>query len=510
MAGTLRRCWLSRYRAILPDNNEQKEKAGQATANGLAGEGWEMNDMEKASPGTAETGNAGKAWPTSRQANYGLFLLILTSACAQLDVAIVPYLAPYIQKDLGITDLQLSLLIGVSFALFYTMVGIPVARLVDRHSRKKILSIGMLTWTVGAVLCGFAQNFFQLFVARFIVGGGESVNGPSAYSIMGDLFRRERLPRAIALYHIGQVSGPALAMLISGVLMALIIDMSPIQLPWGHMAGWHVIFILTALPGFFIAALMLTTMREPRRQIIANQLDPAFKQGESKGISGGLLSDYMVAFKYMAQHRRVFAPIFLTLLIGALHFGAAAWTPIFYQRTYGWAPAQLAIYHSVLSLCLVPLGMFLGVMMAEYFTRRGRDDSPVIVLLIAKVIALTSIFVTLMPSPWLALGLSSFGSLAIGMLGPIQNVQLQTVAPAELRGKITALYLFLLNVVGIALSPIIVAVLTDQVFGDPSQVRWSIFILLAVSSPISLFFAFMSRRPFLEEVRRLKALETAS
>ena len=444
---------------------------------------------------------------SARTANYGLFLLILTSACAQLDIAIVPYLAPYIQKDFAISDTALSLLIGVSFALFYTLVGIPVARFIDRYSRKKILAFGMITWTIGAVLCGFAQNFVQLFVARFIVGGGESVNGPTAYSIMGDLFRRERLPRAIALYHIGQVSGPALAMLFSGLLMALVIHMEPIPLPFGHISGWHLVFICTGMPGFFIAALMLATMREPVRRIIPNQMETPLDQGGNGPMAW--LRDYIVAIRYMVQHRAVFGPIFLMLLIGALHFGALSWMPIFYARTYGWEPAKLAIFQSVLSLCIVPLGMVIGVFLAERFTRQGRVDAPVRVLIIGRSIGLASIFVTLMPSPWLALTLGSLGSLALGISGPIQNVQMQTVTPAELRGKITALYLFLLNVVGIALSPIIVALLTDYVFRDPMMVRWSIFCLLAFSSPVSFYFVLRSRKPFLAEVLRLRRLEGA-
>ena len=453
---------------------------------------------------------AGHRGLTAREAGYGLFLLILTSACAQLDVAIVPYLAPYIQRDFGISDTALSLLIGVSFALFYTLVGIPVARFIDRYSRKKILAFGMITWTIGAILCGFAQNFAQLFVARFIVGGGESVNGPTAYSIMGDLFKRERLPRAIALYHIGQVSGPALAMLFSGLLMALFIDMDPIRLPFGEMRGWHFIFLITGLPGFLIAALMLATMREPPRRIIARQMETPLPQRSVGNGPAAVFQDYVIAIRYMVQHRAVFGPIFLTLLVGALNFGAVSWMPIFYARTYGWEPAKLAIFHSIVSLCLVPLGMAIGVFLAERFTRQGRADSPVLVLMIGKSIALASIFVALMPSPWLALGLSSLGSLALGMSGPIQNVQMQSVTPAELRGKITALYLFLLNVVGIALSPILVALLTDYVFRDPMMIRWSIVSLLAFSSPLSLYFVIRSRKPFLAEVQRLRMLEGAA
>jgi MFS family permease len=437
-------------------------------------------------------------------ANYSLFLLILTSACAQLDVAIVPYLAPYIQKAFRISDTALSLLVGVSFALFYTLVGIPIARFIDRYSRRKILAFGILTWTLGAVLCGFARNFAQLFAARFIVGGGEAVNGPTAYSVMGDLFKRERLPRAIALYHIGQVGGPALALLFSGLLMAAVIDMKPIQAPFGPIAGWQLVFILTGLPGFLIGALMLTTMREPQRRIIPNQMDMPLAHG-----AGGVIQDYVVAVRYMIAHRKVFAPIFLMLLVGALNFGAVAWMPIFYFRTFGWPPAKLAVFQSVMSLVVVPSGMILGVFLAERFTKAGHEDAPVRVLIIGRLLSLVGIFVPLMPSPWIALALGTFGSIALGMSGPIQNVQMQTVTPAELRGKITALYLFLLNVVGIALSPIIVAILTDYVFRDPMMVRWSISCLLAFSSPLALFFIVRSRKPFVAEVGRLKQLEAA-
>lgn len=447
-----------------------------------------------------------QAAPAARSANYALFLLVLTSACAQLDVSIVPYLAPYIQRDFRISDTSLSLLIGVSFALFYTLVGIPIARFIDHYSRKAILLAGIVTWTIGAALCGVAQNFAQLFAARFIVGGGESVNGPTAYSLMSDLFPRERLTRAVAFYHIGQVWGPALAMMVSGLLMALLVNIKPLHMPFGKISGWQLIFIITSLPGFVIATMIGLTMYEPERRIIPNQM---FLKNDASAVPSkkGFVQDYVVALRYIGLHREVFGPIFMALLIGALYFGAVNWFPIFFQRTYGWEPAKLAVLQSAISIFLVPVGMAMGVVLEEHYTRKGYEDAPVRVLIISRLLALTAIVAPLMPSPWLALACIGVTSTSLGMTGPVQSVQMQTVTPTEIRGKLTSLYMFLLNVTGIALSPILVALLTDYVFRDPMQIRWSIACLLAFSTPVGLYFIVKGRRPYIAEVRRLKELE---
>ena len=138
---------------------------------------------------------AAAPWPGARIAYYTAFILILSTTFANLDIAIVPYLAGSIKADLRLSDTELSLLVGASFGLFYTVIGLPIAWFIDRFSRKWLLAVAIATWSLGTALCGVAQTTLQLFLSRFLVGAGEAVNGPASYSILSDLFPRGSFSR---------------------------------------------------------------------------------------------------------------------------------------------------------------------------------------------------------------------------------------------------------------------------------------------------------------------------
>jgi len=448
-------------------------------------------------------------WPSARVAYYTLFVLVLCLTSNQLDINIVPYLAASIKADLHLSDTQLSLLLGASFGLFYTLVGLPSAYFIDRLSRRWILALGIATWNIGTALCGLAQNFAQLFAARFLVGAGEGVNGPTSYSMTADLFPRERMPRAIAYLQLGSVAGPALALLFGAFLLHMFLGMRPIAVPFGLIHGWQLIFILIGAPSVLVAALILTTVPEPVRRVIPSQM--AQLAGGGALVTGsGLISwlrDYAVALRYMRLHWSVFAPLFGSLFAGAFSIGAVSWTPIFYHRTYGWGPARLAGLTGAAQLIVVPLGLVASVMLAEYFSRERRNDSAMRVYVIARLLALPSIFSVLMPNPWLAFGLGTIGYFTIGMAGTAQNAALQIVTPTELRGKITALYLFIYAVVGFALAPLVNALITDYVLHNEALIRWGIFWPTVIGGPLSLLIAWLGVRPYGREVARLEALE---
>ncbi|HTT01581.1 MAG TPA: MFS transporter [Steroidobacteraceae bacterium] len=469
-----------------------------------AGDGQSAPEM----PTTAAT--AATPWPSTRTAYYTLFVLILCLTSNQLDVGIVPYLAARIKADLHLSDTNLGLLFGASFGFFYTLVGLPIAWFIDRHSRRWILALGIATWNIGTALCGVAQNFMQLFTARFLVGAGEGVNGPTSYSIVGDLFPRERMPRAIAFLQLGSVLGPALATAIGAWLLYLFLAMQPIPVFFGVIHGWQLIFLLIGLPSTLIAVLILSTVPEPARHTIPHQITQPTLLRQSPGARFSPLAwirDFGDAFRYMSLHWSVFAPMFGCLAAGAFQIGALQWVPIFYQRTFGWGPAKLALLQSAQQLLIMPLGLVLGVMLAERLMRKRRDDAAVRVLVIARLIALPGLFYVLMPTPWLAFGLQALAYLGIGMGAPSQNAALQIVTPAELRGKVTALYIFLYSVVGVALAPIVTGLITDFVLHDESQIRWSIFWPTVIFNPLSLFIAWLGMRPYGREVARLKMLE---
>jgi len=423
-----------------------------------------------------------------------------------VDVAIVPYLASSIKADLRLSDTDLGLLLGVSFGLFYTLVGVPIAWFIDRYSRRWILALGIITFSLGTALCGLAQSFAGLFMARFVVGAGEAVGGPTAYSIIGDLFPRERLPRASAILMLSSVIGPALGLAVSGFLMARLLHMSPLATPIGTIRGWQLIFIIVGMPSVLLSLLVLLTLKDPVRRSIPNQIQGT--AATARPWPGPLVAiqDYGVAIRYMREHWSVFLPLFSALFIVSLSGGSMQWMPIFYERTYGWGPAQLAGLMGASAMIAMPLGLLTGVITAERFAKT-RDDAAMRVNVVGRLVGLPSVFAVLMPNPWLAFAVGAFGMFSLGFAMPSQNAAIQTVIPAEYRGKITALYLFIYSVLGVALSPLITAVFTDYVFHDEAQIRWAIFVPSALFVPASLLIVLLGVKPYGREVARLRSLE---
>ncbi|HXZ68350.1 MAG TPA: MFS transporter [Alphaproteobacteria bacterium] len=449
-----------------------------------------------------ERGSTSDSWPLPGVAWYSVFILIVSVTFAMLDNNIVTYLTPYIKHDLNLTDVDLGLLLGGSFGLFYTLVGVPLAYFIDRYSRKIILMAGITTWSLGTVLCGGAQNFIQLFISRFLVGAGEAVNGPTSYSILSDLFPRARLPRAIATMQLGSILGPALALFISAFLIKAFAEIPNISVPWGTIHGWQLIFVMVGAPGILVAILMAVSLPEPKRRMLPQQLTEGVPE------KANLFGDYAIAFKYLFKHWAAYGPLFLGLAVSSLQAGNLQWMPIFYLRTFGWKPADVALLNSAVQLTGVPLFLLIGVVMMNHYEKVGSHTGPFRVLIISRILALPiSLIAPLVSNPWLSWALFSFSTITVGMAGPSQNVAMQSITPSQLRGKLTALYLLIFSVVGVSIGPMVTALITDLVLHDESQIKWAIFLSTAVFAPISLIIFFFGVKPYAKEVERVKMLE---
>jgi MFS family permease len=449
-------------------------------------------DMSDA-PVSGSAGMREQAWPSERAAWYAIAIMGLCTMFAFLDLNIVSLLVQYIKKDLAISDTKMSLVMGLSFAVFYTFIGLPISRYVDRSSRRRILSLGVAVWSLATALCGLAQNFWQLFAARVFVGAGEAVNGPAVYSMISDFFRKERLPRAIAVMQLGTVAGTGFSLIFGAVVIKLLIGVPDQHIPGiGTIHWWQLVFIAIGLPGLIVAALVRTMVEPPRRGSLA-------KGPESR-------IELRTVFRYLSLKGRVFGPMFGGLAISSLGMGASQmWMPTFYFRTYGWSPARVGAITGPIQIVASLIGLFLGAWLAEQFSKRGRHDASLRVVIAARIIGIPAAILTpLMPNPWLAVGLAAVSTVSIAMGGACQNAALQIVTPNEMRGQVTALYLFLFNVVGLALSPVILALLTDYVFQAESQIRYAILTSAMTFGPISLFVIWLGLKPFGQEVVRLK------
>ena len=462
-------------------------------------------------PAVAPVGAApAKTWPPARVAYYTMFVLILSTSCSQLDIAIVPYLGPGIKADLHLTDADFSLMVGAAFGLFYTLVGVPLAWFLDRTSRKRLLALAITVWSIGTAMSGMAQSYAQLFLSRFIVGAGEAVNGPAAYSITSDLFPRERMPRAIAILQIGSVAGPALTALISAFVLTAFLHMQPIHVPFGVIRGWQLIFLIVGLPGVLVSLLMATTMKEPVRQTIPGQVSRVAEAPKTLGAGiAAVFRDYGQAIGYLARHWKVFGPMFLSLFVGSLGTGFLSFTAIFYGRVFHWDPAKLARLQLFPTFILMPLGLVIGAALAERLARKGRADAALLTQIISRLVATLGILWPLMPNPWLAWGMSTLALFALGMGGPSQNAAFQIVTPTELRGKMTALYLLVYSLTAVAFAPMVTGFMSTYVVGE-ANIRWAIFIPAAIFGPASLIITILGLKPYGLEVERLRALEAAS
>ncbi len=260
-----------------------------------------------------------------RRGWYTVFVLSLVAALAQIDRGVISLVVQPMKRDLGLSDTEVSLLMGFAFTLFYALLGPPISRISDRGVRKSVIAASLSVWSIGTALCGLAQTFWGFFFARAVVGGAESGSSPASLSMIADVIPRNKLPRAFAIYNSGVMGGMALSMVFGGLLLGLLAKVPPMSLPGiGTIHNWHLVFMILGLPGLLVAALIMITVPEPAR-----------KGGHKPG--GYPLRE---VFAFVWANRALHLPLLLGVLIMSIQsFGMLYWGPAFYERTYGWGPA---------------------------------------------------------------------------------------------------------------------------------------------------------------------------
>jgi len=437
-----------------------------------------------ASSATGDNGQDEQPFPPSVQGWYCVVALAMAVAVNFLDRGILTLLVEPIKQDLALSDVQMSLIMGFAFTFFYAILGLPVARMADRMSRTAIMAAGIAIWSVMTAFCGLATNFWQFFACRVGVGVGETTSGPSAYSLLSDYFPPEKLPRAIAGMTLGFVAGNGLAMVVGGAVIGLVGTDSSFYLPLiGEVHGWQMVLMVVGLPGLLVALMMLT-VKEPVRR------GQKLSAHESQPVSE--------VFRFMYHNRSFYFPIFSGLAMwSVLMFGVQMWAPAFYMRTYGWGPEQIGYVTGIGLLVSMPVGLFLGSWLAERYWKKGYHDANIRVLVYSNLVAVPlAILAPLMPSPWLAAGIFVINSVFLGMGAPVENAALQTVTPNRLRGQVTFFFLFIMNVVGMGLGPLVIAGLTQYVFLSEAGLRYSLVVSTVIMGPVGTFAFWLAMKPY--------------
>jgi MFS family permease len=434
------------------------------------------------------------AWPSRARAYYALLILTLALLVATIDRGVLSVLVEYIKRDLHVSDTQFSVLSGFAFVFFYAFLGLPIARLADRYSRRLIIGLGIAFWSLMTALGGIAQSYQQLFWARVAVGAGESSFAPATYSILTDSFPRDKLPMAMSVLSLGFVCGGGFALIAGGAALQAAAAAGPVVLPLvGALHSWQLVFFMVGIPGLIIALLM-ASVAEPRRRGLLPRADGARPEKVAVRLIG----------RFLADEWRTFLPIFAAMGIKTLlSFGAALWTPAFFVRTYGWTMSHSGYYLGLATLVVSPLGLMAGGWLAAHYARRGYDDANIRVLQMATIAVIpTSILYPLMPTPAASLALYAlnffFASVGIGP----GNAALQVVTPNQMRGQIRALFQLVFNFVGYAIGPLFVALFTDHVFHADSAIRYSLTTAAAITGPIAALLTWWGMKPYARSVAR--------
>lgn len=419
--------------------------------------------------------------PSLRYAWYVVAILIIAYTFSYIDRQILTLLVQPIKATLGVSDVQISLLHGLAFAIFYTFLGIPIARLADRHRRTTIISVGILFWSIMTALCGLARNFGQLFAARVGVGVGEAALGPAAYSIIADYFPANKLAKALSVYTGAIYFGGGIATIAGGVLIGLVPAMTMPGV--GHLEPWQVVFLIVGLPGLLVALLTLS-LREPRRT----------------GISPG--ADVMPSIRDVAAYVGARRGAYLLLIFGfsasSLTWnGVSSWIPTHFIRSFGWTPAMVGLRYGLAILVFGSAGIVFGGLLSGWLRERGHPDSNLRVGMISALLVIPAgVIAPLMPTAALSLGVYCLfifcGSMPYGGAA----AALQEITPNRMRAQITAIYFFGLNLAGIGLGPTVVAGLTDGVFGDENMLRYSLAVTALIGAPVCLLLLALARAPY--------------
>ena len=426
-------------------------------------------------------------WPNAGYAWYVIGVLMVAYTFSFIDRQILSLLVGPVRSDLNISDTQFSLLHGLAFGLFYTLMGLPLGRLADRGNRRVIMAVGVAVWSLMTAVCGLARNFWQLFAARIGVGIGEAALSPAAYSLIADYFPPHKLGRALGTYSMGVYLGAGLAYVIGGLVIELVAAVPDVTLPLiGSVRSWQLTFFIVGLPGILVALLVLTIREPVRRGLLLRGGAPAPHVSVAE------------LFGFLWRQRRIFGAHFLGFSFLALLFNAVtAWTPAFFIRKFGYTAPEIGISFGVIVLVFGSAGIICGGWFGDYLSARGYRDAPMRAAAIgALALAPFAAVATLMPDPRLSLvvfcPLLFFSSFPFGLAA----AAMQLVTPNQMRGQVSAMYLFAVNLLGIAWGPTIAALLTDYVFKNDLAVGYSIAIVAGLAAPLAALILFSACKPF--------------
>ncbi|WP_374468945.1 spinster family MFS transporter [Phenylobacterium sp.] len=385
---------------------------------------------------------------------YAMWLLLGIYVINFLDRQVINILAEPIKEDLKLADWQLGLMSGLAFAVFYTFLGIPLARLAERKNRAIIIGSSVAVWSGFTALCATAGNFTQLVLYRIGVGVGEAGCTPPAHSLIVDYVPKEKRASALAFYSMGTPIGSLLGLIMGGMI--------------ADAYGWRTAFLIAGVPGLIFAALAIFTLKEPRRLMAQHAAQVTAN-----------MASFGDTVRYLAKRNTFWFIAFAAAIKAFIGYGHAPFTASFFLRNHSAEIAQLAdFWGNVLGIELGPIGFIglaLGVISGAAGTlgawlggviadKYGKTDlraymvTPAIASLITIPVYITAVTIDSAAIALLILAVNAF--LGTLWYGPVYGTG-QSVVPPHMRATAAALLLFIINLIGLGLGPLAVGVLSD-------------------------------------------------
>jgi predicted MFS family arabinose efflux permease len=414
--------------------------------------------------------------PASEQAGkpalysyYVLAILALVSFFCYLDRLVISVLVEEIKADLALSDTQIGLISGFAFAVFFALMGLPLARLSDTKSRPVILSACLFIWSAATAACGFARNFFEMFLARVGVGVGEAACVPAAHSIIADMFKGPARILGISIFQAGGLVGMSAGL----VFAAYIAD----------EYGWRMAFLAVGAPGVVLAALLFLTVRDPRGNVAASS-DHAQLRGLKE-----LLAKPSFRMLLLAMGTYSFAS-----------WGTLQWSPAFFIRVHELPLSQVGWWVGTGNGVGSIFGILLGAFVGGYLVKRHRRWELLGPAVMITVSCPAMVAMLLAPDPTTSLICLLISTTLSSLGGAISLAAVQTFAHPWQRATASATVMLVTAVIGFGAGPAVGGFLSDllmPIYGNES-LRYALLITTSLKL-VAAFCYFLGSRTLMQD-----------
>lgn len=383
----------------------------------------------------------------------GVLMVVLVFQC--VDRVALGLVLQSIKIDLDLSDTQLGFLSGIAFALFYSVLGVPIARWADRGNRVAIISLTAFLWSAAVALSAMAGSFVQLLLIRVVVAVGEAGCVPPAYSLLADYFTRAERPRAAAIYGLGAPLGSVVGLFLAGWL--------------NEIYGWRMTFVLLGAPGLLLAALAWWTLKEPRRA------GHTGKSPETQAIQPSMKEVWVTLWANTTfRHLLLCFAVMLFFL-----YGIFVWLPAFFIRSYGLTTGEVGTWLALTFGLGGMAGSYLGGALAARYAANNESLQLRAMAVAVASAGVLSVFAYLSSSPYVAFALIGVSSITLTTVNGPLFATIQTLVPERMRAVAFSLVWLFGNLIGMGFGPLAAGALSDslRVWAGDESLRYALLIL---------------------------------